>query len=285
MHAASSPPLISGLSEIAPDYDAAICDVWGVLHNGRERFDPAIDAMRRFRAARGPVVLVSNAPRPPEGVVALFDKLDVPRDFYDAIVTSGGEAREDLIRRTAGGKRLKLFYLGPARDHPLFEGLNVELTEAENAEVVLCTGFYDDETETPDDYREMLTTFRLRNLPFLCANPDIVVQRGDKLIYCAGAIAKLYEKMGGGVIYYGKPYEPIFVAAVRELHKHGAAKRPLVIGDGLETDIIGANRVNIDALFIVGGIHSALIDDPSGIAKLLLESGARAKALMPALGW
>jgi HAD superfamily hydrolase (TIGR01459 family) len=285
MHAASSPPLISRLSEIASHYDGVICDVWGVLHNGREMFAPAIDAMRRFRAARGPVVLLSNAPRPPEGVTALFDKLGIPHDFYDGVVTSGGEAREDLIRRTAGGKRMKLFYLGPARDHPLFEGLTIELTEAETAEVVLCTGLYDDETETPDDYREILDSFRLRNLLFLCANPDIVVQRGDKLIYCAGAIAKLYESMGGEVIYYGKPYEPIFVAATRELHKHGAAKRPLIIGDGLETDIIGANRMNIDALFILGGIHRALIDDPSGIAKLLSESGARAKALMPALAW
>jgi HAD superfamily hydrolase (TIGR01459 family) len=285
MHAASSPRLVSGLSEIAPDHDAVICDVWGVLHNGRRKFDPAIDAMRRFRAARGPVVLLSNAPRPPEGVIALFDKLDVPRDFYDAIVTSGGEAREDLIRRTARGKRLKLFYLGPQRDHPLFEGLNIELTEAEIADVVLCTGLYDDETETPDDYRDILESFRLRNLLFLCANPDIVVQRGDKLVYCAGAIAKLYESMGGEVIYYGKPYEPIFAAAMRELYKHGAAKRPLIIGDGVETDIVGANRMNIDALFIVGGIHSALIDDPSGIAKLLQDSFARAKALMPELAW
>jgi len=255
------------------------------LHNGRRKFDPAIEAMRRFRAARGPVVLLSNAPRPPEGVTALFDKLDIPRDFFDAVVTSGGEAREDLMRRTAGGKRLKLFYLGPERDHPLFEGLNVEMTEATEAELVLCTGFYDDETETPDDYRDMLDIFRLRNLPFLCANPDIVVQRGDKLIYCAGAIARLYETMGGQVVYFGKPYEPIFVAATRELHKHGAAKRPLIIGDGLETDIIGANRANIDALFIVGGIHSALIDDPTGIAKLLSESGARARAIMSALAW
>jgi HAD superfamily hydrolase (TIGR01459 family) len=163
--------------------------------------------------------------------------------------------------------------------------LNIELTEAEIADVVLCTGLYDDETETPDDYREILDSFRLRNLLFLCANPDIVVQRGEKLIYCAGAIAKVYESMGGEVIYYGKPYEPIFVAATRELHKHGAAKSPLIIGDGPETDIAGANRMNIDALFIVGGIHRTLIDDPSGIAKLLSESGARAKALMPQLVW
>jgi HAD superfamily hydrolase (TIGR01459 family) len=282
---AASPPRIAGLSEIASEYDGVICDVWGVLHNGREMFAPAIDAIRRFRAAHGPVVLLSNAPRPPEGVTALFDKLGIPHDFYDGVVTSGGETREDLVRRTAGGKRLKLFYLGPSRDHPLFDGLNIELTEADYADLVLCTGLYDDETETPDDYRELLEHFRLRNLPFLCANPDIVVQRGNKLIYCAGAIARLYEKMGGEVIYYGKPYAPIFVAATRELHKHRAGKRPLIIGDGPETDIIGANRAGIDALFIVGGIHGALIDDPSGIAKMLAESGVHARALMPALSW
>jgi HAD superfamily hydrolase (TIGR01459 family) len=285
MRADSSPPVIEGLSQIAPDYDAAICDVWGVVHNGERMFKPAIESMRRFRAEHGPVVLVSNAPRPPEGVIALFDRLRIPQDFYDAIVTSGGEAREDLIRRTANGRKLKLFYLGPQRDHPLFEGLNIDLAGPTEAELVLCTGFYDDETETPDDYRDLLTTFRLRGLTFLCANPDIVVQRGDKLIYCAGAIARLYESMGGEVIYYGKPYEPIFVAAHRELLKQAAARRPLVIGDGLETDIVGANRMNIDALFIIGGIHSSLIDDPSGIAKLLAESGARARAIMPALAW
>jgi HAD superfamily hydrolase (TIGR01459 family) len=189
------------------------------------------------------------------------------------------------VRRTAGGQRLKLFYLGPPRDQHLFDGLNIELTEATEAELVLCTGFYDDETETPDDCRDLLDIFRLRGLPFLCANPDIVVQRGDKLIYCAGAIARLYESMGGEVVYYGKPYEPIFVAAIRELHKYGAAKHPLVIGDGLETDIVGANRMTIDPLFILGGIHSALIDDPSGIDKLLTESGARARAIMPVLAW
>ena len=285
MHTKSSPPLIAGLSEIASEYDGVICDVWGVLHNGREKFAPAIDAMRRFRATRGPVVLVSNAPRPPEGVTALFDKLGIPHDFYDSVVTSGGETREDLVRRTANGRRLKLFYLGPARDHPLFDGLNIELAEVNDAELVLCTGLYDDETETPDDYRELLEHFRLRGLPFLCANPDIVVQRGDKLIYCAGAIARLYETMGGEVVYYGKPHAPIFVAATRELHRHRAGNRPLIIGDGPETDIIGANRAGIDALFIVGGIHGALIADPSGIARMLSESGVHARALMPALSW
>ena len=171
-------------------------------------------AMRRFRAARGPVVLVSNAPRPPEGVIALFDKLDIPRDFYDAIVTSGGEAREDLIRRTAGGKRLKLFYLGPARDHPLFEGLNIELTEAEKAELVLCTGFYDDETETPDDYRELLDDVSAAepSLPVRQSRHRRAARRQAHLLRRRDR-ARSTRAWAARSIYYGKPYEPIFVAA------------------------------------------------------------------------
>jgi HAD superfamily hydrolase (TIGR01459 family) len=286
MQDSPSPRLLSGLSEIAADYDAAICDVWGVVHNGREAYFAAIDAMRRFRERCGPVVLLSNAPRPGEGVRAMFDRLKIPHDFYDGIVTSGGAARDDLARRTADGRSLPLVYLGPPRDHPLFEGLNVKLTGADEAELVLCTGFYDDEKEAPDDYRALLESFKARNLPFLCANPDIVVQRGDRLIYCAGAIAQLYETMGGDVVYYGKPYPPVFSAALAEAKKRGEVKKALVIGDGLETDIKGANRVGLDAVFIAGGIHGAeLRDDPRGLAKLLSSTGARTIGVMPALSW
>jgi|SRR5215471_2907035 len=286
MQDSSSPRLLSGLSEVAADYDAAICDVWGVVHNGREAYFAAIDAMRRFRERYGPVVLLSNAPRPGEGVRAMFDRLKIPHDFYDGIVTSGGAARDALAQRTEGGRTLPLFYLGPPRDHPLFEGLNVKVTGADEAELVLCTGFYDDEKEAPDDYRALLETFKARNLPFLCANPDIVVQRGDRLIYCAGAIAQLYEAMGGDVVYYGKPYPPVFNAALAEARKLGEAKRALVIGDGLETDIKGANRVGLDAVFIAGGIHGAeLRDDPRVLAKLLSSTGAHTIGVMPALSW
>jgi len=282
----SSPPILRGLSDIAGDYDAVICDVWGVLHNGREAFLPAADAMRRFRKERGPVVLLSNAPRLADGVEGLFDRVGLPRDFYDGIVTSGLAAREDLVRRTAHGGTLKLFYLGPPRDNPLFEGLEVCLTRPEDAEVVLCTGFYDDETETPEDYRAMLETFKARALPFLCANPDIVVQRGDKLIYCAGAIARLYESLGGDVVYYGKPYPPVFEKSLEKLRKTAEFHRPLVIGDGIETDIAGANRVGVDALFIAGGIHAAeLREGPQALAQILAKSGATVMGIMPALKW
>jgi HAD superfamily hydrolase (TIGR01459 family) len=282
----SPPPILHGLSDIAGDYDAAICDVWGVLHNGREAFLPAADAMRRFRKTRGPVVLLSNAPRLADGVEGLFDRVGLPRDFYDGIMTSGLAAREDLVRRTEHNGTLKLFYLGPPRDNPLFEGLDIRLTSPEEAEVVLCTGFYDDETETPQDYRAMLERFKARALPFLCANPDIVVQRGDKLIYCAGAIARLYETLGGETVYYGKPYPAVFEKSLEKLRKVAEAARPLVIGDGIETDIAGAGRMGLDALFIAGGIHAGeLRARPDALGEILAKTGAAAIGAMAALEW
>ena len=283
---ATPPPIISGLSEIAAGYDAAICDVWGVLHNGKQAYLRAADAMRRFRAERGPVVLLSNAPRLADGVEWLFDRVGLPKDFYDGIVTSGSAARADLLRHTEGKPALPLFCLGPSRDNPLFQGLNVKLVAADEADVVLCTGLFDDETETPDDYRGILQQFRARSLPFLCANPDIIVQRGDKLIYCAGAIARLYESMGGEVVYYGKPYPAVFERAVAALRAKAPAKRPLVIGDGIETDILGAQRMGLDALFIGGGIHGAELEErPEALEQLFKKTGVSARAAMPALVW
>jgi HAD superfamily hydrolase (TIGR01459 family) len=168
----------------------------------------------------------------------------------------------------------------------LFKGLNISLTRREEADIVLCTGFYDDEIETPDDYRVMLEGFRARALPFLCANPDIVVQRGDKLIYCAGAIARLYEFLGGEVVYYGKPYPAVFERALEDARKVASVNHPLVIGDGIETDIAGANRMGLDALFIAGGIHAAeLRVGPQALAEILAKSGAAAVAAMSALKW
>jgi HAD superfamily hydrolase (TIGR01459 family) len=168
----------------------------------------------------------------------------------------------------------------------LFEGLNVRLVGFEEAEAVLCTGFHDDEKETPEDYRRLLTRFAARRLPCLCANPDIVVQRGDKLVFCAGAIARLYESMGGETVYYGKPYAGVFQAALALARALGPAARPLVIGDGLETDILGANRMGLDCLFIAGGIHGEELGKGAGALAALLEAkGVCATASMPALSW
>jgi len=277
------PTIISGLREIAGGYDALICDVWGVVHDGVRPYWPAVEALRRFRADHGRVVLLSNAPRSSAAMEQQLAVIGVPADCYDATVTSGAAAREDIARRTAGGP-LAMMHLGPERDRPLCDGLNIELVGPEKASVVLLTGLYDDETETPEHYREILADLKSRGLPMICANPDVIVQRGGRLVYCAGALARAYEAIGGGVVYYGKPHLPIYGVA---LEAAGSPKRPLVIGDGMETDISGANRIGIDALFIAHGVHGEEIGalTPGNLAALFARKGVSARAAMGALAW
>ena len=280
---ATSPTIISGLSEIAGDYDALICDVWGVVHDGVKPYWPAVEALRKFKTTRGRVVLLSNAPRPAAPIERQLAAIGVPADSYAAVVTSGAAAREDIAHRAAGGP-VAMMHLGPERDRPLYEGLNVELVGPEKASVVILTGLYDDEIETPEHYREILADLKNRELAMICANPDVIVPRGGKLVYCAGALARAYEEIGGKVIYYGKPHLPIYKVA---LEAAGSPKRPLVIGDGLETDVRGANRLGIDALFIADGVHGAEIGalTPGNLAALFAKKGVSARAAMGALAW
>jgi HAD superfamily hydrolase (TIGR01459 family) len=274
---------ISGLSEIAGDYDALICDVWGVIHDGSRSFPDACDALRRFRSLYGPVALLSNAPRPKSDLLQQFEGFGIPADCYDEIITSGMATRLDLKQRSEH-RAIRMFHLGPERDRGVFEGLNVEFATAKDAELVLCTGLFDDETETPESYAAMLGELANRRLAMLCANPDFVVQRGGKLVYCAGALAQAYEKLGGELIYYGKPYPPIYATTVSTL---GSPKRPLAIGDGLNTDLRGANRVGLDALFVTDGIHAALIEPftVSHVEQLFAEAGVTARATLRRLVW
>ncbi|MDR3526522.1 MAG: TIGR01459 family HAD-type hydrolase [Rhizomicrobium sp.] len=278
-----SPVLVAGLGAIAADYDALICDVWGVVHDGIKAHPTAVEALLRFRKERGRVVLLTNAPRPPEGIKAMLRQFGVPDDAYDAIVTSGGAARDDLIIR-AHGSRLKMLHIGPERDTPVFDGLDVELTGAEEAEVVLCTGLYNDEVETPEDYAGMLATMKARGLTMICANPDLYAPRAGVLVPCAGGIAKLYEAMGGAVAYYGKPKPPIYATALKEI---GEGARILVIGDALETDIAGANIMGFDALFVAHGLHKDELGDltQDGLAALFAHHGAVARAAVDVLKW
>jgi len=282
------PRIISGLDEIAANYDALICDVWGVLHNGRHAFQDAVDALKRFRGEFGPVVLLSNAPRPVPVLEEQFERFGVALDCYDAIVTSGVATRDALAARAKSG-RLAMLHIGPERDRGVFEGLPIDCVEAGEASVALCTGLFDDDHETPDDYVDMLADLQRRGLTMLCANPDIVVQRGGQLVYCAGAITRLYEEMGGKAVYYGKPYKPIYDATMRTLREAAArdVKRPLAIGDGIETDIRGANGAMIDALFIADGIHGEDVGEFSApaLSNLFAKSGVSARAAMRALVW
>jgi HAD superfamily hydrolase (TIGR01459 family) len=283
-------PILTGLSELAAEYDALLCDVWGVLHNGREAFLPAVDALRRFRSSRGPVILLTNAPRPIVDVESMFQRVGVPLDCYDAILSSGALASDDIGRRVvAAGRTLKVYHLGPDRDGGVLDGLDIERVNVESAEVVLCTGLYDDATETADDYADLFQQMRASNLIMLCANPDIVVQRGDKLIWCAGALAEAYEKAGGEVIYYGKPHAPIYEASLALAAKLAGhdIRRPLAIGDGADTDIKGANRMGLDALFVAQGIHAAHLGEltAEGLAQLFIVPDAHPKAAIATLVW
>lgn len=282
-------PLLDTVSWLAAGREAWLVDVWGVLHDGITPFPAAGEACRRFREGGGKVVLVSNAPRPAASVTAQLDRIGVARDVYDAVISSGDTARSlisDLGPRA-------LFHLGPGRDLPLFEGLEAVFAEAHQAEAVVCTGLFDDERESPEDYTGLLGSFARRKLPMICANPDLYVVRAGKRVPCAGTLAKIYEQAGGLVHYAGKPYPAIYVlafAAVERLLGRPAAKeKVLAIGDGIYTDIAGAAAVGIDAVYIASGVHADDGEPLTGatLAALFPETGAagRPLAALPALAW
>lgn len=249
-------------SDLAGRYDGWLCDVWGVLHNGVAAYPDAVDALQRYRAGGGHVVLITNAPRPAASVVPQLEMLGVPGDAYDSVVTSG-EATRTLLEENPG---TKVYHFGPEKDFPLLEGLKTPLTGLEEADVVLLTGPMEEEGETIDTYTPFLRDLLARNLPMYCANPDLVVQRGDQLVMCAGAIAESYEKMGGDVVIAGKPFAPIYDTARARINQHAGRKladdRLLAIGDGLPTDVKGAVRQGLDVLFLTGGIYAAELDRP-----------------------
>jgi HAD superfamily hydrolase (TIGR01459 family) len=282
---ADAPAFPASLDEIIAPYDAILSDVWGVLHNGVEAHPPACDALARARASGRPVVLVTNAPRPSDGIARHLAALGVRRDAWDAIVSSG-----DVTRRLIAEGPRRIFHIGTDADLPLYDGLDVELSEEFEAQAVVCTGLFEDETETPEDYADMLARLRARNLPFICANPDIVVERGDRLIWCAGALARDYGQLGGRTLIAGKPHRPIyeaaFAAAAGMLGR--VPERVLAIGDGALTDLKGAQQNGLDALFISTGIHAgeygAPRPDPTRLAAFLARHGLAPVAVMPKLG-
>jgi len=287
-----TPRLISGLSELAPAYDALVCDVWGVIHDGHKAHPAAAEALIHFREKHGPVVLLTNAPRRADSVAALCAGYGLPPGCYDAIVSSGEAARTALAHRSAQGT-LALYYIGPDKDLPVMEGLDLALTGIAEASLVMCTGLIDDLTETPDDYADRLAAMRARDLTMICANPDLVVHRGAQLCYCAGALAKDYEKLGGTVIYYGKPHRPIYDAALAaaglaaKAANRQSPQKPLAVGDGMFTDLLGANRAGLDVLFIADGVHGEEVEPYTSdhLGKLFAKSGVHALAASRSLTW
>jgi len=248
--------IIENLAEIGGDYGVLFCDLWGCVHNGKMAYPAAIAALQAYRAQGGRVALVTNAPRPRKLVAEQIARLGVPDDAWDDIVTSGDAAQDAMF---AGRVGRRVWHVGPDRDLGFFTETDdpragaitrVPLAEAEG---IVVTGPYDDHTETPEDYRERLEQARARNLPLLCANPDLVVDYGEQRLYCAGALAALYEEMGGEALYFGKPHAPIYDLARRHLGI-GPEVPALAIGDGIGTDIAGAVNQGIDSLFVTGGL-------------------------------
>ena len=275
------------LRDLVAGVDVLLSDIWGVVHNGLVAFPEACEALHTFRSRGGTVILITNAPRPADSVQRQLRKLDVADETYDAIVSSG-----DLTRNfVAGHPGQKMFWIGPERDSSIYRGLDVGLVPLEQANYIVCTGLFDDETESAENYRAMMLEARERQLTLVCANPDIVVERGDRLIYCAGAIAELYLELGGEVIFYGKPHRPIYERAMAlAAERRGQAvplSRVLAIGDSVRTDLTGAHGFGIDCLFVTRGIHSEEFEgidqlDPASVKELF---GHPPRALTRELRW
>jgi HAD superfamily hydrolase (TIGR01459 family) len=278
---------VEKLRDVVDDVEVVLSDIWGVVHNGLESFPEACAALHTYRQQGGIVILITNAPRPADSVQRQLRKLGVADETYDAIVTSGDLTRHFVAEHP--GK--KLYWVGPERDSSIHRGLDPVMSELDDADYIICTGLFDDETESAEDYRPMLTKALARQVPLICANPDIVVERGDRLIYCAGAIAELYRELGGEVVFYGKPHRPIYERAMTlaaERRGHLAELRHvLAIGDSVRTDLAGAHGFGIDCLFVTRGIHSEDFEgidqlDPASVKELF---GHPPRALMRELRW
>jgi len=283
--------LIESFEPLARAYDVLFCDVWGVVHNGVAAFPAACEALQRFRERGGTAILITNAPRAGDAVGRILDRLAVPRDAYDAI-TSSGDVTRGIVAARSGQT---VFHLGPQRDLSIFTGLDVKFSPLESVDYVVCSGLFDDTVETPDSYHDMLAAMRARSLFMVCANPDIVVERGDTLVYCAGALADAYAALGGEVLYCGKPHAPIYQAALTTaavLRGGGVPehKRVLAIGDSVRTDLKGAQAFGIDYMFVTSGIHaeeygSREAPDLAALNAIFAAGGVSPRAVMCGLNW
>lgn len=277
---------IQSFSEITEHYDVVLCDVWGVLHNGVESFQEASRALSSARQAGLTVVLITNSPRPYPGVKVQIRDLGVLDEAYDRIVTSG-----DVTRALIASGPDRIYFIGAEKDVALLEGLGVEAVSAGEAGIVVCAGLRNDESETAEDYRGELEVLSRRHLPFICANPDLVVERGHRLIPCAGALAKLYDDLGGSTLIAGKPHRPIYEKSLEEARDVRGVfdlSRVIAIGDGMPTDVRGAQAYGLDVLYVSGGIHAQeyVVDgqtDEAALRAFLEREQASARWWMPRL--
>jgi HAD superfamily hydrolase (TIGR01459 family) len=279
----------AGLKSLAQRYPAILSDVWGVVHNGLVAHEAAVDALVAYRRAGGRVVLITNAPRPGGPIIAHLDALDVPREAYDGLISSG-DATRSLLDGYAGKT---VHRVGPVHDDVLLEGLDIAVGAVEDASAILVTDL-DTDDDTPADYNERMQAWLARRLPMICANPDKVVEEGDRIVYCGGALADAYEDRGGKVMMAGKPFNPIYVQAKQMLDEAAGKKfdksEIVAIGDSVRTDAMGAAQFGIDLLFITGSIHAEELDafndpSPKRVSDFVSVSRANMVGYMPRLVW
>lgn len=275
--------LIKNLEEASSTYDVLLCDLWGCFHNGIRPYPQAVSALEKFRESGGVVVFITNAPRPSPGIKAQLAAMGVPDDLYQDVVSSGDAAQAALQATTYGEA---CFHLGPDRDNPMFADAAVaRVPDFRTADFIFCTGLFHDEVETPEDYRDLVESGVSRNLTFLCANPDIVADRGPKRIYCAGSIAQKYSAAGGTVVYFGKPHKPVYDLALEKVRRHAECdlSRVLAVGDGIHTDVKGAIDYGIDVVFITSGIAQGDTQDTAQLDSFLEQHGCQPNYVMSAL--
>ena len=257
------PQKLKGISEISDKFDVYFIDLWGVIHNGVQCYPEALKVLEKLKEQNKKIVLISNAPRPSAVVKVFLETIGLESSCYDFLVTSGDITREYI---SLNSSKKNFYHLGPTRDIDLFKDLNVALTSKEECDEIICTGLVSDEEEKLQDYKILLDFFLNKKIPLICANPDEVVARGEKIVFCAGALANQYKQEGGMVHYFGKPYSDIYSFALKKIRAHKDFKdkkeiNTLVIGDNIKTDIKGANLFNLDSVLILNGIYKDFFRD------------------------
>ena len=259
----NEPQKLKGISKISDKYDVYFVDLWGVVHNGMQCYPEALRVLEKLKEQNKKIVLISNAPRPSAVVKVFLETIGLESSCYDFLVTSGDITREYI---SLNSSKKNFYHLGPTRDIDLFKDLNVALTSKEECDEIICTGLVSDEEEKLQDYKILLDFFLNKKIPLICANPDEVVARGEKIVFCAGALANQYKQEGGMVHYFGKPYSDIYSFALKKVRAHKDFKdkkeiNTLVIGDNIKTDIKGANLFNLDSVLILNGIYKDFFRD------------------------
>ncbi len=265
---------LNHLSEIFQSYDTYVIDLWGVMHNGISLNPKAIETVENLEKNSKKIVFLSNAPRPSSKVVDFLKKMKMNERYLKKVITSGEAAMHAINQNKFGNK---FYHLGPSRDNSIFEKIEENKTTLENCDFILCTGLFDEYEDNLDFYKDLLKNYTSKKL--ICTNPDLIVHRGSTEELCAGAVANIFESLGGQVIYYGKPYKEIYKMCFSD------GEKVLAIGDNLRTDIKGANNLKIDSLFIYNGVHRKELKNELDLNELFKKYNVQANFFQKELKW